>query len=363
MKTTTVYLLLGLTVFSIAVVVILFLSSEHEVHRNNAFMRRYPHHPITKKYNLEIKYNSYYLAGYENHNLYLGNATAPLHVLKVNLQTKDTAHIRIDLEPSDEPFRAVKVKLVPPYFFVMDGSVPCIYRGRIGVWKAKVWMKDVAFFSKGIPIANNKFFIRAISVETKKSVLGLLSKSDDFDVNLNPELLEEQIDGVFDVDGKMLASENGDMLAYVYYYRNQFFVMDSNLKLLAKNETIDTIRNAQIQLTSRNSKGEIEMSAPPIIVNKTAALWSDKMLIHSDRIGKYEKEEMRAQAAIIDVYHWKSQTYEFSFYIYKIKGKTLREFNLYDNYVVALIHNSLSVYHLKETYFKRNVAETVSFEN
>ena len=50
---------------SIGLMVILFLSSEQEVHRNNAFIRRYPPHPITKLYDLDVIHNSYYIAGFD----------------------------------------------------------------------------------------------------------------------------------------------------------------------------------------------------------------------------------------------------------------------------------------------------------
>ncbi|WP_142784075.1 hypothetical protein [Changchengzhania lutea] len=346
--------LLRLSIFgllSCSLVIIMFLLSENQMHRNNAFVRRYPHHPITKKYDLSLKYNSYYIAGYENEILYLGNTTAPLHLLEVNLKTKDTQHIRITLDRMDLPFRSITVKFHPPYFFVTDGFVPCIFRGNIGDWHASLWMKNKTYFTRAIPIDSNKLYIKAISSKTNEATLGVLEKQDDFNIILDPDLLERQIDGMFDVDGTMIVSEDKENLGYVYFYRNQFMIMNPDLKLLRREETIDTVRVAQIQLSQKNELGEIKMKVPPLEVNKTAALYQNLMMIHSNRLGKYEEKSMLNQAAIIDVYNWKKQSYQFSFYLYNIGQRKVREFNVYNNHLVALIDVVLSVYQLKPSHF------------
>jgi hypothetical protein len=350
--------LLVIGVASSAFVVVLFLLSENSVHRNNSFVRRYPHHPITKKYDLPIKYNSYYIAGYENEMLYLGNTTAPLHLLKVNLKTKDTSHIRIKLDKTALPFRSVEVNLHPPYFFVMDGSIPFIFRGRIGDWKAHLWMKDKAYFSKAIAIDSNKIYISTVSGKTQMTTIGLIEKEDedDFNVILNTNILEKQIDGVFDVDGIMAVSTNHKELGYIYFYRNQFMLMDSKLKLLKRQRTIDTVQKAQIKLSETNDKGEIKMEAPPLMVNKMATIYNDLLLINSNRLGKYEDKDMLKEASIIDVYNWKKESYEFSFYLYHIGNERAKEFSLYKGHLIALIDDKLVIYELVKQHFSSDLS-------
>lgn len=349
----TLIRLIIITLSSILSVVLLFNLSETEVHTNNSFTRRFPHHPVSKKYDLPINYNSYYIAGYHNDTLYLGNTTAPLHLLSINLKTKKVTEVLIEIEHSDLAFYTVSVKIVYPYFFVMDGTLPYIFRGNIRNWKAKSWIKDEAYFSHAIPIDSNKLLIKSTRAISNESILGLLKKEDSTSVNLYPELLEKQIDGVFDVDGQMVVSQDFKSLGYIYYYRNQFLVMNSDLKLLFRNRTIDTVTLANIQISDRSNKGIVQMKAPPMQINKSSAIRGKLMMINSDRIGKYEEAEMRDQAAIIDVYNWNRNSYEFSFYIYNIENKALREFNVYESYLVALIGNSLSVYELKKSNFDK----------
>ncbi|WP_077400644.1 hypothetical protein [Cellulophaga omnivescoria] len=338
---------------SIGFVTFLFLKSEYRMHRNNAFVRRYPHHPVNKIQDVPIGYNSYYFAGYFENKLYLGNTTAPLHLLEVNIKTRDTSHIMINLNESDLPFNAVNVKLSPPYFFVMDGSVPCIYRGKINNWDAHLWMKDEVYFMNAIPIDSNRLYIKSIHLETKASILGLYSKvgNKKGKVTLNFDLLERQIDGVFDVDGMMVTEKELSVLSYVYYYRNQYLILDKNLQMVQKNTTIDTVATANISLSEPINNGEVKMNAPPLFINKLAALSPKLMFINSNRLGRYEESKMLKQASIIDVYNWRKKTYDFSFYFYNIENESLRELQVYENYLVGLVGNSLSIYELKPQFF------------
>ena len=181
--------------------------------------------------------------------------------------------------------------------------------------------------------------------------LGHLVKHDDFKIVLNTGILEKQIDGVFDVDGIMAVSPNHRTLGYIYFYRNQFLLMDPDLQLIKRQNTIDTVQKAQIKLVETNTKGETEMKAPPLVVNRMASIYNDLLLINSNRLGKYELESMLKEASIIDVYNWKKGSYEFSFYIYNIDNKSIKEFSVHDQYLMALIGDELSIYELTEKYF------------
>tara|TARA_R110002050_G_scaffold171077_3_gene303002 strand:- start:212 stop:1306 length:1095 start_codon:yes stop_codon:yes gene_type:complete len=354
MKTREIIILFSVGIFSSLTVIVLFLLSEHTVHRNNAFTRRYPHHPITKKYDFSVKFNSYYVSGFKGDHLFLGNKTAPLHLLEINLKTKDTNHIQLTLENNNVTFRSLKVKLKPPYFFIMDGTVPCIYRGRIGDWKASLWMEDYAYFSNAIPIDSNKVYISTTDSESQMTTLGLIQKleNDTASIFLNSDLLEKQFDGVFDVDGLMVSSSKSNSQGYVYYYRNEFMLMDSDLNLIKRQRSIDTIKIAQLQVANIENSNVTKFNAPPTIVNKLAIMHEDLILIKSDRLGKYEDEIMLNEASIVDVYNWQNESYEFSFYFYDIGKEKMREFSMNDTFMIGLIDDKVSVYEINKEQFK-----------
>lgn len=347
--------LLGTIMLSIGLVVVLFLSSEDQLHRNNAFTRRYPPHPIIKQYDLDIGYNSYYIAGFDKDLLYLGNSTAPWHLLQINIKSRDTLHIALKPSDSELKYRSLNVSILPPYFFIMDGTVPFILRGKLGDWQAITWLKERTYFNTAIPIDSNTLYIRTTSSMTKKYALGILRQAKNTTLQLDTMLLETQIDGLFDVDGVMLTDLPSSQLGYVYYYRNEFMAMDPDLRNAKRYRTIDTVKVAQIQLTAPDHHGNIQMAKPPLLVNKTASMHHGMVLIQSDRLGKNESRHMLDQSSIIDVYNVVKGTYEFSFYLYHVKRKKAREFAIQGNFLIALIDDHVSVYRTQTPYFPQDI--------
>ncbi|MFD2101303.1 hypothetical protein [Flagellimonas iocasae] len=353
MSTKNIYFkLLGTISVCSALVVLLFLSSEKQVHRNNAFTRRFPPHPVSKHYDLDLGYNSYYIAGCSNKKLYLGNRTAPWHILEVNPSTRDTCHIRLEPNTKELKYRSLKVNVLAPYFFMMDGTIPLILRGKTGDWKAYPWMAGQAYFNKALAIDSNKIFIRTISAKSQKTTLGLIEEKNGFHVKLDTTLLVAQNKGLFDVDGIPIKGNGTDIMGYVHYYRNEFLTMNQNLDHVVRHRTIDTVEKAQIQVTPMDNNRNFQMSAPPTIINKTATVYKDLVLIRSDRLGRNESEDMLDQAAIIDVYNTEKQTYEFSFYLYDINKHKIREFIVDNGLLIGLVDDRLTVYHLEPTYFE-----------
>src|SRR5690554_3367989 len=162
-KSKTLLKLSILTIFSIIMVIIIFVSSEKQIKRNNAFVRRYMPHPIEKIGEYVLKYNSYYIAGIDDKKLYLGNYTAPLTITTLDnyLQNKKEFHIAID--SMHLPYRKVRVKVQAPYFFVGDGTIPILFQGKITDWQSNLFSYDNAFFNEYIIADSTKLGITTIS--------------------------------------------------------------------------------------------------------------------------------------------------------------------------------------------------------
>lgn len=345
MKTWRIFLRLLIIAFSSGtLMVILFLMSENEVHRNNAFTRRFPHHPIKKMFDLPINYNSYYISGFDNGKLFLGNTTAPLHLLEIDLETKDTSHIKIEVMDTKSKFYNLEVVIEPPYFFVLDGIVPLMLKGKIMDWKCKPWVEDVAYFNKAVVLDSSTVIISTTDFNSQSTTLGVINKEEQIAPKLitNNNILEKQMDGVFDVDGILIGPTEKNKIGYVYFYRNQYMIVNSQLELIKKQRTIDTVEFAQLKVTNLNN-GTKKFGAPPLLVNLLAALNDDYLFISSNRLGKYDNREMLEEAAVIDVYNWKSNSYEFSFYFYKTNTYDLKEFAVHQDYIVGLFGETLSV--------------------
>lgn len=296
-------------------VVGLFLSSEHIIKKENSFIRRFLPHALSEEKILDLGYDSYYFAGIAGNNIYLGNFTAPLVMTSVDTSLSSKTAFRVHPDNTNHPFRNIQMRVQSPYYYVFDGNVPVIYRGELGDTNIYTISMDDCYFSQLQIIDSVSFAFRAQSSVTGSQVLGVLRLSSEPRVSLNYDLLEKQVDGMFDTDGQLLIDDASDELIYIYAYRNEILVIDRELNLLRRLHTIDTTSRAQVTVRSL-SDGSHVLAAPPLQVNNASYVHDGILFNESALMGKYESREMWKQAALVDLYRTDKQEYPGSFYVY-----------------------------------------------
>lgn len=333
-----------ITITSIAIVVALFLLSENIVHYHNKLTRRFPHAPIHQVAISDLKLNSFYFAGVDSTHIYLGNSTAPLLMTTLNSHLIQTEQKMIDLNRKDLPFKGATISVKSPYFFVFDGTVPCIFRGKINDWKANLVHQKGEYFTTALPIDSTSVAVSTNSSITGDNVLGIIEFGQRSKTILNPKILQKQLDGVFDTDGHLLYSEGMKKIIYIYVYRNQFTVADKNLKIDARGTTIDTITQAKLSIAKDIKYQQRQFSQPPLYVNKNSAVYNNLLFVNSVIPGRFEDDRMWKEASIIDVYDLRKKSYVLSFCIYNYNGKKMKNFIVNNDYLYALIGNHIIGY-------------------
>lgn len=352
-KSKTALKLAIIAIIGSALIVILYLYSEHTMHRENPFIRRFIQGAATKTAEAELNNNSKYFAGTDGKTIYFGDSQAPLHILSYDTTLKTKRHFKIQLERENFPFASVQVRIAPPYFYLMDGTVPVIYKGNISDWKAKLLMYDNNYyFSKSEIIAPDKIAFRAQQLKTLYNILGTFTFNDSLQVHYAPQLLQKQIDGFFDTDGMMQFDRQSQKFIYTYYYRNQFIIADKNLNIIRRGNTIDTTTKAKLKVAHIKETGQRKIASLPATVNKLTAVSNNLLFVNSKLIGRYEPKEMWKQASIVDVYNIEKNTYLSSIYIYDINKMKLKEMFVVDNNLYAIIGHRLHKYQLSKKHFK-----------
>lgn len=331
------------------IVIILFLLSENIIHYHNKLIRRFPHTPVRKNISLDLKLNSYYFAGIDTENIYLGNTTAPLLVSTISNKMLFQNKEMINLDRRDLPFKGIKVMIEPPYFFVVDGTIPCVYRGKIKDWKALLIKQGGEYFTTAKVIDSSAITVSTNSSISGENILGIIRFGTDSQTILNPLILQKQIDGVFDTDGQLLYSTGMEKIIFLYAYRNQFTVVDNKLNIKFKGNTIDTITTAQLSIAKDKKRHQRKFSKPPLFVNKSSAVYNNLLFVNSAIPGRYEEDQMWEEASIIDVYDLTTNSYILSFCIYDIRGNKVKSFIVRQDKLYALIGNHLIKYNLNKT--------------
>ncbi|WP_281638286.1 DoxX family protein [Flavobacterium marginilacus] len=347
--------LLATAIASAGIVFLFFYLSEDIIHHRNNFVRRFPSDAI-KVNQIDLKFNSYYFAGYSKNRIYLGNSTAPLLVTTLDTLLHKSQEFRIHPNRTNFAFQSVQVRVLPPNFYLIDGSVPVIFKGKIKDWNGYVKWNGATTFSHYQLIDSLTLAFRTSNTFNGEITLGSLFFGRASKATFNSKLLQKQIDGIFDVDGMLHFDNDLKKMVYVYLYRNQFVVADRSLNLNYRGKTIDTVSKAQIKIAEISKRNERKLAAPPLIVNKASAVCKNLLFVNSALLGKYEPSEMWNQASIIDIYNLNTNSYEGSFYIYHIDNEKMRRFFVLDNNFYGFIGRYLVCYKLNKgitnSYFK-----------
>ncbi|WP_430613198.1 MauE/DoxX family redox-associated membrane protein [Flavobacterium sp. JP2137] len=343
-KQTLILSVLTIIVSSV-IVVGLFLQSEHIIKKENPFVRRFLPHPIDKAQYLDLEVNSYYIAGLTKDTIYIGNYTAPLFIKAISTDMQNIVEHTIKLDETKRFFRNLTIRIQNKTVFVSDGTVPIIYKGSVSDWKTKKYMQTKIYFSLVQPLSDSIFLFRSQYAKNGEHVLGQLkiSPNNDSAFELYENILQKQIDGLFDTDGQLVVDTKTNQGIYTYYYRNQYMVYHPKINIFSSGKTIDTTSVALIQVT-KLANGERKMNAPALKVNNKIYAYSGLLYVNCGLLGQNEPKSMWNQASIIDVYDYNKQEYRYSFYIYDYNRDKVREFALNDDYFFGLVGNSLVRY-------------------
>jgi uncharacterized membrane protein YphA (DoxX/SURF4 family)/uncharacterized protein YxeA len=329
--------LIIVVVASVSIITGLFLFSEDIMQNENPFIRRFPHAAAAKVGSTDLRNSNFYVAGTNKNKVYLANRLAPLQILEVDSNLKNKKKYTIHLDRESFNFRAVEVRINAPYFYVIDGTVPIIYRGLIFDWKAKIISEGKFYFSDIVFINEKQFVFRTQNPKTRENILGVFKENETPNVKYYPLVLQKQSDGIFDTDGTLQYSDKLHRVLYTYYYRNQYIIADEKLLVEYRANTIDTTTKAKIKVVKIKKSGDFKMGAPPYMVNRRTTVRGNLLFINSRVRGKYEEKDVWNYASVVDVYDIPKRTYVLSFYVFDEEGLKMKNFFAFDSsmYVIS----------------------------
>lgn len=326
-------------VISVGTMVALFLSSEYMMKKENNFTRRFVPHPIVNERALDLKSNSFYFAGNTGDTLFLGSSQAPLLLATISPHFKKIDFDTLQISDYQLPFKNVQLDVNYPYYSISDGTVPVLFEGKFPNKSAQDAGIGKLYFSTIRMTSPHHYIFKATLTENLEDILGVLSTKTQA-VEFSTNILEKQMDGLFDTDGDFQLERTNKRFIYTYYYRNQYITSDLELNNRSTGNTIDTVKTAQVHITEL-SNGKSKMSRPPLEVNQVQAVFGNRLYNVSKLRGRYESRNRWKEAKVIDVYNYENKSYEYSFYVYHRQGNKLRSLMVTKNYLYVLAGNEI----------------------
>jgi hypothetical protein len=342
----TIFLTISCLSTSILIIFLLNWNYHNKINNKNGFTRYFAPHPVTKFHHLNIQSDAYYLSGVSSNHIYLGNFTNPTRVLRATFDLSDTSHITIPQEAirSIEPNAPFHVDVDSSHLYLVDGSTSSFYYTTLSHDDKGVHRLDSIHFGQSIPLSPNSVILNTFDASSVR----VLKKISFSPYNEKKITLEKLVDGIFCTDGIMQYDRDLNKLLYMYFYRNEFLCLDTNLNLLYKAKTIDTTNVPQIKIyqSSHPYHKETTLSAPPKLVNYEACISKENIYIHSALCADNQDPKEFSKSEVIDVYALKNGKYRFSCYLPKFNGYKLRSFKVHNNTGIALYGHYLVIFNL-----------------
>jgi hypothetical protein len=332
-------------VVCVVLIAILYAASDKPNAQKNGFNRKTTQTAVLNN-SLALKYPAYYIAGYADQHIYLGNYSASLHLLTVHHNLKDTLESTLKIPPGERyAWKLARVMVDSPTVYMAEGNSPTLYRGRLDSLTLNRFLPQSCFFNLLQNISATSFISRSShrdSLGDEQNILAKI-KTDSPYVQLRKDILTKQVDGIFCTDGTLHFDKQSGKLVYLYHYRNEFITLDTNLQVIYTGHTLDTNTIAKIQV-AKMSTGVSKFSAPPNFVNGNASIADNKIYVMSSLLADNENSQYWQQHDIIDVFSLDKGAYINTIYI-PLQGKErITDFIVKDSQLFALYEHHLNAY-------------------
>ena len=328
----------------------LYLISQRHNSVGSGFTRNFQFHMFTDVRKINLEKNVYGISGTASKNFYLVDNNVPLYGIRMSDDLTDSQHFKIRIDSGIKiPLTGTQLKIDSPFVFICSGTLPAIFQGEFPHPFAHLISGTLPYFTILTSFNHRSFALRVL--ESKRNQY-ILAKTNPKETTYASDILIKQVDGIFCTDGMLIYNKDESRILYVYYYRNQYLLLDTNLHLIHQGKTIDTISMAKIKVAFDGKTESMTLASPPLVVNGNSASWKNWLFIQSPRSAENEKLENLKANSVIDVYDLLKGTYIFSFYLSNPFSKKLKEFTVMDNRLIALYDEWLYSYELNTAYFK-----------
>lgn len=312
----------------------------------NGFNRQFPIIKLTAENEVTLPYTDFYIAGYTKEQVYLGTIRKPLDLFVTDTRTLKTLPLKF---PDSVRFtiQSARMAVDSPYVYLSDGITPRFFTGDLYHLKMDTFLSKSSYFTAAVNISRGSYAVRTVNIDRKENVLMKIQTDSPYVIQTT-DVLTKQVDGVFCTDGQFKYDKASSRIVYMYYYRNQCLLLDTNLHLIKTIHTIDTTTVAKINIANTEKRGDLTLSSPPAFVNAAVCLYGDKIFIRSSLTGDNESVKATDKGNTIDVYSSADGHYIRSMYLPKQHRESMKDMCIVNDKLFALYAEFFITYNLPQ---------------
>ncbi|MDR6786464.1 hypothetical protein ABIE26_005349 [Pedobacter africanus] len=297
---------------------------------------------------LDLKYNSWFIAGLSHSRIYLGNLAGALDLLSCNYKLKDTLSQRVPFSYNEKvDWRLARLKVDSPMVYLYEYKTPAVVTAVTPFAQEKYYPLAGMHFDLMQLLSPGSLIVNAYEPALRQKFVQKVWLNNKPHIDSCKRYGHQlQRGGNFSIDGFISCNRRQNAVLFTYYYRNQFICLDTNLNLRYIGKTIDTntVAKLKVEELEVNGKRVQTISGTPLIISKRG--YSDGNFIYLQAGLKADNEKLKLfeQRITLDVYRLNDGAYWHSIYLPEYKFEPLSDFAVRGNMLIALYGKYMVTY-------------------
>lgn len=331
---------------AIAIVAGLTLYSLKPIDQKNGFERQFINNNVKLLSVAETKNEITAIAGYTNKSVYF-QTNSPDKIYATNWTLKKGKYFILNLPTNDMINSRFTCSVDSPTIYLFAGNWPGIFKTDLLSGNTTGYRFPNGLYTRNVIISVNSFVLRAFD-STVKTLDQIFIKGDPSAgvIYRGKIITEVKNDMGISTDGLLHYDSSNHYLAYVLFYTNQFYVLDTTLHLVYTARTIDTLNTFQIKVEGNISKDDViyTNTSPSRFINMESCVNDGFLYNYSLIQADNETSSTFKKNCDIDVYELKDGSYKGSFYIPSYKKEKIQRFIVFQNSIIALYSKYVCIY-------------------
>lgn len=339
-------LLTATMISAISLVIILVFMSPNPIHTKNGFERKWLFYKPKTLFTTRKEDSITSVCGITKSNYYFQTKTAGKIIL-LDYRLKNKRVLLLPNPTNKWTGMSFKTIVDSPFVRVFAGNEPGIVVYNSISTKMDFYQFPPSVYTRAVTISNQTCIFRGFDKSFGKSTQ-IFIKGNPYQGSFKTKeiIVEKHNDGGISTDGLLHFDSLTNHVSYINFYTNQFLIMDTNLIILNKTHTIDTLKSSQTRtgLAQFENNNIYTNTGPSHIINRENCVFNGNLYNNSSVKADNESIDESNKNSVIDTYSLKDGSYIGSFYIPYYKGERLLRFQVFKKGIIAIYKSYVVTY-------------------
>lgn len=343
MSTKPIHIILGISLSVFVLMGIMNFTVQKPNTVKNGFNRKFINDGLTKVMDMNFHEPVKDIAGVTDSFVYIVTED-PYKLIQYNRLNQTTQEFRLMIPEYKQLASNFTMQVKYPLVHIIGSNIPGIINYNLLTKKHEMYKLPKPFSRNAVQIGKGTFVIRIYDSTNENQYLKKIETLTGKETN-SFDIIEQRDDAGFSTSGQLTYDEYSTTIIYTHFYSNRVYFLDTNLKLIREDKTIDTFRSYQAQGRVNNEEGKVfyGYATPPNILNLFS--YSSAGLHYA--LSNVKADNQKSLGRCIDIYNIQKSNYLGTYDLPDAQERTLENYVIFKEELFAVKDSTIDVFQIK----------------